>query len=365
MEGARMNKLVKGCAAIAAIGLASSVTIGSVPSASGAASGSTHTIKWAIGQDKTGIASAAVRSAAFTIEKKTKTHVKIDIYYSGQLGSNNAVMTQTIHNVAQMFTQDTNTMSTFWKTATFTDIPYLFTTAAQAYAYWTSKPGKQETAAIQSKLGVRLMNVMGFGFHSILSTAGPITGLSSFKGLKICSPSSEAVNIFLSAVGAQEVVASTIPAEYTDLEQGICQVIEMGPSSLVGNKFTAAAKHFTFSRTLFQFAATWMNNTFYNSLPSKYQHIISSALLKVQKTERADIAGTTSKTGTYSEEMRGDGVTLSDLPAAGRAQIAKVVKAQVFSKVASAIGPTAAKWLREWDAVKSKTTGKKTTGKNK
>jgi TRAP-type transport system periplasmic protein len=353
-----MNRLAKGCGAIAAIGLASSLMVTAVPAASGAASGSTYTIKWAIGQDKTGIASDAVRAAAFTIEKKTKTHVKIDIYYSGQLGSNTAVMTQLIHNVAQMFTQDTNTMSTFWKTATFTDLPYLFTTATQAYAYWTSKPGKQEKAAIQSKLGIRFMNAMGFGFHSILSTAGPITGLSSFQGLKICSPSSEAVNIFLSAVGAQEVVASTIPNEYTDVEQGLCQVIEMGPSSLVGNKFTAVAKDFTFSRTLFQFASTWMNNTFYEKLPNKYRHIISAALLKVQKTERAAISGTTSKTGTYAEEMRGDGVTLSNLPASGRSQIAKVVKAKVFSQVGSAIGPTAAKWLREWESVKSKTTGK-------
>ena len=127
---------------------------------------------------------------------------------------------------------------------------------------------------------------------------------------------------------------------------------------MVGNKFTAVAKNFTFSRTLFQFASTWINNTFYNGLPSKYKHVIAAALLKVQKTERAAIAGTTRKTGTYAEEMRGDGVTLSDLPASGRSQIANVVKAKVFSQVASAIGPTAAKWLREWEAVKSKTTGK-------
>lgn len=312
----------------------------------------TYTIKWAIGQSKTGVVSKQLQAAATTIETKTNGGITVDLYYSGQLGSNSAVMTQVMHNVAQMFTQDTNTMSTFWKTATFTDLPYLFTTATQAYSYWTSKPGKQEKAAIESHLGVQMLNAMGFGFHSVLSATGPITGLTSFKGLKACSPSSQTVNLFLAAVGAQEVVSTTIPNEYTNLEQGLCHAILMGPASLVANKFTQVAKHFTFSRTSFQFAATWVNETFYKSLPSSYQQIVETALLKIQKTERAEIAGTTSKTGTYSKELASNGVSLSYLSKSGRAQIAAAVKSGVYSKVASTVGPTAAKWLTEWEATK-------------
>lgn len=314
----------------------------------------TYTIKWAVGQGKTGVVSKELQAAATTIEKKTNGGIQVDIYYSGQLGSNKAVMTQVMHNVAQMFTQDTNTMSSFWKTATFTDLPYLFTTATQAYSYWTSTPGKQELAAIQSHLGVRMLDSMGFGFHSVLSAVGPITGLTSFKTLKVCSPSSTTVNLFLSAVGAQEVVITTIPNAYTDAEQGLCHAILMGPASLVANKFTEVAKHFTFSRTSFQFAATWINTTFYKSLPSNYQQILQSALQKIQTSERAEIAGTTAATGTYSKQLAANGVTLSNLSSAGRAQIAAAVKAGVYSKVASTVGPTAAKWLTEWEAAKSK-----------
>src|ERR1700754_3341604 len=141
-------------------------------------------IRFAVGQVKgTPVANAALDFKK-QVEDATKGRISVSVYNSGELGSNEDVMTQVHDGQVQMFTVDPGFLAPYYESAQFPPLPFLFKNTDEAYGYWDGPTGKEEKDAILTHTGLRVLNAEEFGFHNLVNSQRPINRLPDVAGLK-------------------------------------------------------------------------------------------------------------------------------------------------------------------------------------
>lgn len=343
-----LSKRVRWRAAAATVVLATaSLTLAACGSATGSASSTspsgTYVIRWSVGQSESDVVSVAARQFQSAVEKATKNHVKVELYYTGQLGSNQAVLADALSGAIQMVTSDPNFLVQYFPSAAFTDLPYIFSSEKQAYQYWDGPVGSQEKAAIQSATGLHSLAAMSFGMHSMWSSKGPITSLAAEKGLKVESTASEVYLELWKYLGLQAVELN-LSEDFTAAQQGVIQATDLSPSSGYALNLQQVFKYFTDTDDNFSTALTMISEKFYSKLPASYQKILTSEAAKIQASERTAEAAVDAKD---LQLMKRAGMMITTATPQLRAELKAAVE-PYYKQVSTLFGPDAAQWLSEW-----------------
>lgn len=329
------------------VGLAALVALATAVAAS-AATRTAHaqfTIKYALGQ---GPGSSVGNAALFfkkRVEKDTNGAVAVDIFYTGQLGSNQAITDQAYNGNIQMVTIDPNFLVKYYPSGQFSDMPYLFNSSQEAFAYWDSPVGTLEKQAILKNTGLRTLNAEEFGFHDLANNVHAIHTLADLKGIKMQATGSTVYIQTLTQFGANPVVVQLNEA-YTAIQQGVLQGVDLGFNSLLSTKLYEVAPYITVSHDNYSTGLTMVNDKWWQGVPNNLQKTIYADLQAAQKVERH---GSVVGDKIDQKYIAAHGGKITQLTAAQHQTFVDAVK-PLYDNLQGTLGADAVTWYAKWKA---------------
>lgn len=163
------------------------------------------------------------------------------------------------------------------------DLPFLFQSDAEYYAFLNSNYGRQMAADVLKKTGNILINTAFVrSWHCLTATKASVRVPADMKGLKTLTSSPR---IFQSTVRAWGGNVTAIPfAEtYTAMQQGGVDANLRAINLHVSQRFYEVQKHFTLVNPFAMSVTSLVSNSFVESLPAELKEIFLTSLADYEK----------------------------------------------------------------------------------
>lgn len=216
------------------------------------------------------------------LEKATDGRIAVEIYANKAISNSDEEQSEMIRsNMAQMTTTPSFTlaaMNSDLKNFYIFDIPYLFQTDEDIWAYGDSDVGKQMIADLLEKTGgIKAYGPFSIGWVKVSSNKQPIKSPADLKGLKIRTTSSEFYIGTMQAFGANPTPVA-YGEVYTALQQGTVDGMMTSTSLYASDRFYEVQKYMG---AINPFAITHypiISNDWYESLPDDLKTIFDDCM---------------------------------------------------------------------------------------
>jgi tripartite ATP-independent transporter DctP family solute receptor len=203
------------------------------------------------------------------VEAMTNGAVKVELYFSGQLG--NAVeLIEAIQVGTVDITVQASKIGRLEPMFEVFDLPYLFS---------------DEASARKVKKGVRLLAYWELGFRQIVNSKRPIVVPADLKGLKLRTPNNR-LRIKLFESFGSSVSVTSLTELYLALKQGVLDGCEQPLGTIVSNKFYEVAPYLSLSGHVFTPGYLLIREESWKKIPQKHQKAILKAAERSQVTAR-------------------------------------------------------------------------------
>ncbi len=266
-------RIVFGIAVLAVAGL-----IAAVP----AAQAGQVTLKLATSQPpKGGFLGETPKVFADELERATKGQVKVQIFHSGSLSSNEAELFQMAQSGAVDLGIGATTYILGWAPPMKVfDLPYLFEGVGH-FKKVVQGPVGQKLAAQVEDDGVVLLTYILPGVRSIFTTVRPINSIEDAKGLKIRSMQSP---VYIDMFKNMGMLPTPMPSSelYTSLQTGVVDAGENDPASVVSWGWIDVIKYYSLNEHSISCNVMVMNKKRFDSFPADVQKAIREAGKKAE-----------------------------------------------------------------------------------
>lgn len=216
---------------------------------------------------------------------------KISVHGGMSLGSDVEVARQVRAGLLQMATNTTANLSNISPPFAVCDLPFIFTDSKEALAVLDGPFGKAMLDTLPEK-GIRGMCYIPAAFRQIFNSKRPVNTMADIKGLKLRTARSK-----MDLAAARVMGAAPTPlafAEvYSGIEQGVIEGVLIPALLGYGMRFHEVAKHLAIVDVQ-PFTLVWfVNEKWYQGLPSDLRDIFTETVLKardwqMQKTMEMD-----------------------------------------------------------------------------
>lgn len=207
------------------------------------------------------------------VEEKTNGGIKVELYPSAQLGSDDELVEQVKNGTIEGYRG--SAIDTVIPEYNIYSMPFLFADVDEAAAVMASDWGK----ALADKSEVNNVKILATGtggMRVLTNNVRPVMTPEDMKGLKLRTPSWEVTILTMEALGAN-CTSISYNETYMALKTNVADGQENPWVYIVEPKFYEVQKYasdINWSLTLEYFP---INLTWYNSLPAEYQQIITEA----------------------------------------------------------------------------------------
>ena len=217
------------------------------------------------------------------VEAMTNGEVKVELYFSAQLG-NAEELIEAIQVGTVDITVQASKIGRLEPMFEVFDLPYLFADETSARKILDGPIGK-EMAELFMKKGVRLLAYWELGFRQIVNSKRPIVVPADLKGLKLRTPNNRLrIKIFESF--GSSVSVTSLSELYLALKQGVLDGCEQPLGTVVSNKFYEVAQYLSLSNHVFTPGYLLIREGSWKKIPQKHQNAILKAAEKSQVTAR-------------------------------------------------------------------------------
>jgi len=217
------------------------------------------------------------------VEKMTNGEVKVELFFSGQLG--NAVeLIEAIQVGTVDITVQASKIGRLEPKFEVFDLPFLLPNEASARKVLDGPIG-QDMAKLFLKKGVRLLAYWELGFRKIINSKRPIVKPEDLKGLKLRTPNNRLRIKIFESFGASVSVTS-LSELYLALKQGVLDGCEQPLGTIMSNKFYEVQKYLSLSNHVFTPGYLLIREASWKKIPQKHQKAIIEAAKKSQITAR-------------------------------------------------------------------------------
>jgi TRAP-type transport system periplasmic protein len=282
----------------------------------------------------------AVNEFANIIQKRTNGRVKVEIYWTQTLVSENNIVT-----ALQNGTADIGQISSHKETG---KVPLsmvgqlpgigtdLWARISAFYELGNQDPEKSELA----KYNIKTISSIGMTDQMIISK-NPIRSLSDLKGKKVAAAGIAAEEI--TALGAVPVTMSP-PDQYTGMDKGTIDAISTPIAAIYDFKFYEVSKYLTYLPCGPRVYIIGMNQDKWNSLPADLQKIFSDSVPDFVTAATDAYINTNKESLKVLQDKKFEFINLSDSDMATVAQI----QAAQADKWATGIGDPGKKILGDF-----------------
>jgi TRAP-type transport system periplasmic protein len=215
------------------------------------------------------------------VEKLTKGQVKVQIFHSGSLSSNEAELFQMAQSGAVDLAIGATTYILGWTPrAKVFDLPYLFEGAPHFKKVVQGKVGEVIAKEVEDD-GVYLITYILPGVRSIFSTKRAIEKLEDAKGMKIRSMQSP---VYIDMFKNMGMLPTALPASelYTSLQTGVVDAGENDAASVVSWGWVDVIKFYSLNEHSISCNVMIVNKKKMDSLPADVQKAIREAGKKAE-----------------------------------------------------------------------------------
>ena len=230
-----------------------------------------------------------VKSAAARILAATNGRFDLQIFPSGQLGTDTDMLSQVRSGAIDFYTASGLVLSTLVPLTAINALGFAFKDYSQV---WPAMDGKLG-ALIRTKIdgaGLHAIDkIFDIGFREVSSSTHPITGPDSFRGFKVRIPPSQLGVSMFKALGASPATLNFAEA-YTALQTHVVDGQENPLSIIDTAKFYEVQKYVSMTNHMWD--GYWMlcNGRSWRSLPDDVRFIVSQELNRAAEEDRMDIA---------------------------------------------------------------------------
>jgi tripartite ATP-independent transporter DctP family solute receptor len=240
------------------------------------------TLKLATSQPpKGGFLGETPKVFADELEKATKGQVKVQIFHSGSLSSNEAELFQMAQSGAVDLAIGATTYILGWTPrAKVFDLPYLFEGAPHFKKVVQGKVGEVIAKEVEDD-GVYLVTYILPGVRSIFSTKRAIEKIEDAKGMKIRSMQSP---VYIDMFKNMGMLPTALPASelYTSLQTGVVDAGENDAASVVSWGWVDVIKFYSLNEHSISCNVMIVNKKKMDSLPADVQKAVREAGKKAE-----------------------------------------------------------------------------------
>ncbi len=231
------------------------------------------------------------------VEERSNGAIKVELYPSGQLGTEKEMLEQVCTGVIQGMRG--GQMDFVPKLLVFT-LPFLCETSEQVTRLMNSELAK-EIGASSKKDGALILGLGDAGgFRQYSNNVRPIKTPADLKGLKMRSNGMDTIDKTFQALGAS-VVSVPYSDLYMALKTGVSDGQENPWVNVEGMKFYEVQKYFTVLNYQFHPDPFYVNLDWYNSLPAEHQAILADATKDMMEVNNQAIADNQAKARSVVE----------------------------------------------------------------
>ncbi len=214
----------------------------------------------------------AISRWAAEVEKRTNNAVKVQIFWSSQLGSSTDQIEQTMLGSIDIDIDDIVFYGRYSPRAKVVDVPYLFRDAQHLQKFMKSDLFNPVRKAVEDRGGFILNTEYNWfrGPYRTLLSSRPVLKPDDLAGLKLRMYESEIARKAWEYLGAKTVVI-TWAEVYLALKQGVVDAVTSPVELIWPMKFTEAVENVTRTNEFPQNIVTLINKKRFDSLPPNVQ----------------------------------------------------------------------------------------------
>lgn len=230
---------------------------------------------------------AAIYFADF-VEKETEGRVKVEVYHSGQLGSERELVEAvSIGTNIDITMAGAGEFSTYVPELQLIEMPYLFPDYAVAHVVIDGPIGKKLTDPLIEH-NIRVLAFWENGFRHITNNVRPINTPEDLKGLKIRTNKSKMRMATFAAYGATPVPID-FPELYMALSQGVVDGQENPLSNIYYAKFQDVQKYLSLTGHVYGAFLLAISESTWKKLPDDIKYILLKAAITAGAYHRSMI----------------------------------------------------------------------------
>ncbi|MDO5349679.1 MAG: TRAP transporter substrate-binding protein [Lachnospiraceae bacterium] len=215
------------------------------------------------------------------LEEKSGGNLTVNIYPSGQLGSESDMVTSCQEGDLTFLISGLHALVNNVPETSIVNLPFMFDNVEQARKTFADETVRKELNAGFEKSNMKLVLLADQGFRC-LSTNKEITGPDSFKGLNIRTLTNQ------DQVEAWKMLGTNpTPIDFSELylslQQGVIDSQENPYDIIDTNKFYEVQKYFTNSNHIYHTISVNIGTSTYDSMPAEYQQMIDETCAEVEQ----------------------------------------------------------------------------------
>jgi tripartite ATP-independent transporter DctP family solute receptor len=229
-----------------------------------------------------------IMEAAARVKEKSGGRMEINVFHSGQLGSDNDTLTQVRNGGIHMMVLSNLITANIAPLTSIGSMPFAFNTYDQVWAAMDGNLGKQLNAAFESVGLVAVERMFDAGFHQVISSKTPIRTVDDLKGFKMRVPVAPMPITFWKAMGASPTTISFTEL-YTALQTRVVDGTDNPLSNYQTSRFYEVQTYCSVTNHSWDGWFILLNARAYRRLPQDLQEIVMSSFNQAALDDRADM----------------------------------------------------------------------------
>jgi tripartite ATP-independent transporter DctP family solute receptor len=303
----------------------------------GVAQAQTKTIKFANQNAKGHPIVLGMEKFGELVEAKSGGKLKVQVFPGGALGSDQANVSALQGGALEMASMNSGIFASLVKDFEIYDFPFLFGNAREADAVVDGPFGKSLHAKLEEK-GIVGLGYYELGFRNLTNSKRAITKVEDIAGLKlrvIPNP----INVdWVKALDANPTPLP-FPELYAALEQKAVDGQENPVATIRGAKLYEVQKFLTLTNHQYNPQSVVVSKKFWDGLSADEKKVLQDAAAESAKYQREQ---SRSAAAGILEELKKNGMQVSELPAAEVAKLRDKMK-PVIAKHSASVGDATVK----------------------
>jgi len=219
------------------------------------------------------------------LNQKSNGQIKLDVFHSGQLGSERDIVEGMQLNTIQFACITSAPLSGFTDAYNIFDLPFLFESVEQARKFCDSDYGLNILASLEAK------GVIGLGFgengmRHITNSKRPIVKPADLKDIKIRTMENPIHMEAFRVMGA-DPTPMAFGELFTALQQKAIDAEENPLVVIDSSKFYEVQQYLSVTEHLYSPAPFLVSKTFFDSLPADLQQLVRQAGIEAKDHQRS------------------------------------------------------------------------------
>ena len=219
------------------------------------------------------------------VEEKTNGDIVVELYPDSLLGAERDLIEGLQMGSVEMCIVSTAPLSSYSDAFLVFDLPFLFTTKAQARGVVDSEIGQSMFDSLAETSGIIGLCYFENGFRHFTNDDHVLAKAEDFKGMKIRVMENQVMMATITALGG-----SPTPMAFNELYTALQQKTIDGEENPIGQiydkKMYEVQHYITISNHFYAPAPLLISRSFFEGLPAEYQEIVKAAAIEARDFER-------------------------------------------------------------------------------